>query len=408
MNPSFQHDSKKLNPWKNMTQRVDFFFWTNRNMTQSMNWSLLHNMTPRIEPFKIWLTELNFLKNDSKNWTFFFQYDSKNWTLLLQKKRLIELNMNQKDWTLFEYVSKIVSFSLKYESQNCPFFNMTQRIELFFWKKTQRIKLFLECDWKNWALFLCDPQNWTFFLIVTQRIEFFYKFDKEVNLFTWLKELNLLFFMTQRIELFGMTQRIEPYTSSKKKQTQRIWPFLVWHKELNLFEYYSKNWTFFLLNKYDSMNWTPFFLNMTQGTQPKELDAFWIWLNGLNFFSFWFKELNFWLKELNLLFTWLKELNFFFHDSKNWTFWNVSQRIEPFLILLKELNTLMWSKELNTSFWMWLKELNPTFWMWLKELNIFLLNVTQRFFLKNMSQGIEPFFLWIWLKKIEHFFKIWL
>ena len=129
-----------------MTQRIELFSvwieelnlvveYDSKNRTffecDSKNWTL----------FKIWLKELNFLKNVSKNWTF-FRYDSKNWTLLLQKKRLIELNMTQKDWTLLKDMSQRI-VPLKYESQNCPLFSTWLKELSPFWKYVS----------KNWTFF---------------------------------------------------------------------------------------------------------------------------------------------------------------------------------------------------------------------------------------------------------------
>ena len=171
-----------------------------------------------------------------------------------------------KNWAFFQYDSKM-------------FFNMTRRIEPFFFtwlkdfsQKPQRIWLVYDLnlkyfseknDSKNWSLFHYDSQKWIFFEV-----------------------------------------RIRP-------------------TELNFFENdFFRHWTFFF--EYDSKNWNSL-----------------IRLRGFNFFSvIWLKVLNFflydslnwtfsrnmiWLIELNLfmnLFSrWLKELKSFFqYDAKNWTF----------------------------------------------------------------------------------------
>ena len=127
---------------------MNWFLYKNN----SKNWTLLINMTHRIEPFfSIWFKELNFWKKMSQRIELFHGYDSKN-------------------NTLFE--------------------NVTRRIELFF---------------ENTTLWIW-PENWTpYFLNLTQRIE-------PLISWTWRQELSRLIFeydsqnwtskMTQRIELF--------------------------------------------------------------------------------------------------------------------------------------------------------------------------------------------------------------
>ena len=207
-----------------------------------------------------------------------------------------------------------------------------------------------------------------------------------------------------------MTQIIQLFLQYDSKELK---PFLFFQKD-------SENWTFFF--EYDSKNWT----------------FFWIWLEELNLF-FWI-----WLEELNSS-SYLTQRNrtlFFFekktqkYDSKNWTpFLNTTQknwiffhmilRIEPFFFsnmtlrielfffttkktkrienffqkerlkecffehnsknwtLLKKddsknrtlfsYNSKIWFfhclKELN-AFWIWLNGLN-LFSTWLKELDLF-------------------------------------
>ena len=113
---------------------------------------------------------------------------------------------------------------------------------------------------------------------------------------------------------------------------------------------------------YDSKNWT--FFDMTQKI---ELFLIWIWLKELN--SFWKCDSKSW---------------FFFqkYDSKNCNFFSK--------LWLKELNLLkIWLTELN--FFSWLKELNPfSFWVWLKELNLFLNDSKIEPFFSNTTQRIEP------------------
>ena len=151
---------------------------------------------------------------------------------------------------------------------------MTQRIEpSFFCTCLQELNLlFFVHDSKNWTFFFkFDSKNWTlFFWNTTQRIEcdsknctFFPMWLKELNFFLmWLKELNFFCNVTQKIELFFILLTL--FSDSMN------WTFL-------FFEFYSKNWTFFLnmtpriesfFFEYDSMNWT----------------CFYKWLNELNLF----------------------------------------------------------------------------------------------------------------------------
>ena len=236
----------------------------------------------------------------------------------------------------------------------------------------------------------------------------------------WLKELNQFFKLiqrmepifqnlTQRIERFSYmqlkkntTQRTKPfcqYDSKSLNTTQRIEPLFFWIrlKESNPFYWmWLKNWTFFFekysktLNfsffdktqkwtfffKYDSKNWTSFCnLNVTQSIQPyfSLLDSkiFWICLKRIKLFLV---LLDFSPKK----------------NSMNWTFLNMTHRIEPSLSMTLRIEPFfVWLKELNlSSFPIWLNPLKK----WLKELNLFFLNdfftwlkepffhLTQRFF----------------------------
>ena len=176
---------------------------------------------------------------------------------------------------------------------------------------------------------------------MTQRIELI-KWLIDVNLFLWLIELNLFLRttfqfdskcwtlqITQRIELFflNITPRIEPFSLNI---TQRIDPFFwIWRKELNslwtcleriepLFEYDSKNWiSFWVWQK----NRT-FFLNTTQWIEP-------IFLNVTQ------KNWNFGWKNCQkiqnvFLHDSKNPTRFFQYDSKNWTFFDLTQRFNLF------------------------------------------------------------------------------
>ena len=289
LNP-FKKWLKELSPFFNMIQRIELsfrnmsfffkkiwlkelFFWKKTWLTELNlfltwlieNWTLLFNMTQRIEPFFqyesknwIWLKGLNFffvsiwLKElspflDDSNWTLFsFSMWLKEWNPFL-------FRCDSKNWTLF------LSMWLK-------------ELNLFFvWP--QELKLFFQCDSKKKIepLLLIpltelntfvkyDPKNWTFF----------WMWLKELNLFLNVTQIIELFFeCTQRINLVSMTQWIEPFFFEKENETQRIEPFSIWLKDWFFFnvtqriEYDSKNWTlssckflFFLKKKLN--NWSFF------------------------------------------------------------------------------------------------------------------------------------------------------
>ena len=233
--------------------------------------------------------------------------------------------------------------------------------------------------------------------------------------------------MSPRIELFSkMTQRIEPF----------------------FFEFDAKNWTLF---RYDSKSWTLFFEYDSKNStffyhDSKELN--------LSFVKIWFKYLNLRLsmtqrsepsfknftQRIELFFfvnMTQRSESFFAHDSKKWTFLNITQRIEPsFLIRRKELNLFLnltqridpfskYDSKNRTFFSKWLKELNfsfskcdsknwTSFWIWFKELNFCQIYTTQSqrieplFF--NTTQRIEHLFfhvthVFIWFKELIFFFE---
>ena len=168
-------------------------------------------------------------------------------------------------------------------------------------------------------------------------------------------------------------------------------------------EYDSKNWTF---KKKGSKNWTFFF---------------WIWLKELNSFFFWIR-----LKESNLFLN-VTQIEIFgwklVKKTQNW-FFHMTRRIEPafFSIWLKELNLFrldskiwcysVWPKELNF-FWLGLTELDPFLeydsenWIfsWVFYMSTFFKNDAENWtlFSLNMTQRIEPFFLWMWRKELNLF-----
>ena len=136
-----------MNFSKNMTQRTELFFL---HMPQRIE--PLKNMTQRMEPF-------SQKKIDSKNWTSFSNmtqrielFLSYNWEICLK-----ELNFSKKRC--------LEDFSEKYHSNFRTFFWMTQRIEfLSTWltelKQFFHFKVITELS----PSFQHDSQNWTFFL----------------------------------------------------------------------------------------------------------------------------------------------------------------------------------------------------------------------------------------------------
>ena len=383
--PFFSTWLKEIEPLKKYDSKSFFFFWKNINMTQSMNWSLWKIWLQELNPFKIWLTELNFLKmtlriepfsiwfkelnpSFAKKKTHRVEYESKGlnpfWICLKElfpflwnmsprivlfnmiqriepffckKKRLIGLNMNQKDWTLFEYDSKNWTFffwNKIYDPKNWTHFQKKNDSKnwTLFEKYESKNTTFL--TWiTEFNLFLDESKNWTFYLNVTKELNFFFECDSNnwifgfSNVTIWLKELN---------------------------------PFKIWFKELNPFQKSdSKKWTFFFL-RFDSENWTFFF----------------IWLYELNL-TFFQKEKTEWFffSKNGPLFTWLEELNLFF--------WNVTQRIEPFYYDLTNSNFFEKRKD---------SKILTFSGMWLKELSLVLCDPQNWTFFLIVTQRIELFF----------------
>ena len=126
--------------------------------------------------------------------------------------------------------------------------------------------------------------------------------------------------MTQRIEsFFDMTQRIEFFFEISLKNS-RI-ELLSWKE--------SKNWTLF---EHDSQNWffsKIWFTALNPSVQHDSKN--WILHSFQHDSQFWTLLFQHWLMEIEPTFwIWLEELNsfFFFYDSENWTlsFSNVTQK----------------------------------------------------------------------------------
>ena len=186
-------------------------------------------------------------------------------------------------------------------------------------------------------------------------------------------------------------------------------PFWIWRNELNSL------WTWLEriepLFEYDSKNWI----------------SFWVWLKKSNFFFFWIRlnESNpffwMWLKKIEILVEKIvKKFKMFFYMTRRIgpAFFNMTQRIEPFSIWLKDLIFIQCDPKNWTFFWLGLTELDPFSWIWLRELNFswFFSCLQELNFFSKMTQRIEPFFFEfdaknlnpfpIWLKELDPFLNM--
>ena len=506
--PFFLYDCQNWT-FFNITQGNEFFFfkYDSKNCffkkNNSKNWMFFQYLTKNWTLFvRIWRKELNpfFFEYDAKNWIFlkksknwtssFQEYDSKNWTLCQKKKtQRIELFWNDsQNWTSF------------YE----PLLNVTQRVEVFLqYDSKSSTFLVFQYDSKGWTpfhwiwlkelnLLLMRRKELNPFLICLKETNFYFsdmndsknyfltKNTQWIELFKmWLKELNIWTVCQKKDPengtlwkwLFEMTHRIEPFFEPFQDDSKSWSLFSIWPKELNplffskclkelnlFFSKCSKNWTslsfellFYMTQRIELF----FFSNVTQRIEPLlEYDSKnWIFVRYIRlkvkesnlFFLIRINESNtfffcMWLMFSNDLKNWfsffekfLEELIFHMTlrmvpDAKTWNlcFWNLIQRIGFFWWLadLKLFFQKLWRKEFflkkmtqriepfflydskNWTLFVWLKELNPfcmtqriePFFVWRKELNPFALNMTQR---------IEPFFF-ICRKELSFFAKFWL
>ena len=275
---------------------------------------------------------------------------------------------------------------------------MTHRCDTLF--MTHRIEPLFKNHFSIWLKVLNssnNSKNWTFFFI-TPRIELF--------------SLNL----TQRFEPFfwiwrkalNMTQRIEPLFEYDSKNWISFW---VWFKESNFFfEYDSMNRTHFfecdskieiLVEKivkkfkmffYMSRRIRPAFFNMTQRIEP-----FSIWLKDL-IYSVWHQELNFFFEYDSM-----NRSHFFECDSKIEIFGWKSQKWIFSIFWKLKIDSFHMTRRIEPAFSTWLRELNY-FWNWLKVFlmdsknrTLFQYDSTNRTFLKcdsffKMIQRTEPLF----------------
>ena len=322
----------------------------------STNWTYF-TWLKELNLIELSLKELNLLFHDSKNWTLFWR-DSMNWIFFCDPKNwTFFVECDPKNWIIVEKHEELILFTNMTENWTLfePF-HMTRRNDHFL-KWLKELNLF-ECDSKNWNFstkseskngFLeCDSKNWKFSI--------------------WLKELN-------------MTHRIEHLFSR------------IWRTELNIsfLEYDSQ---IFL---YDSQNWTP------------ELNIFLKRLKELFFTKVTQRiELIFWKynpQDWTLSLIWSKErIEILWYDTKDWifliwhtepyTFFNITQRIEPFSPTDSKKWTFLFDKiwpkglifsditqrtehffECDSKNWtplkIWLTELNPFWTIWLIEIEPF-------------------------------------
>ena len=395
-----------------LTQRIDYC----EQKYDSKNWTF-ESVTQSTEPsFSIWVNESNplfqyGLLKEFNPWTFFFfknEYDSKNWTYFTFKElSLKELNLlfhDSKNWTLFEETQWIEYFLWSKELYFLCWM-WSKELNLFCWMwpkelnhcwKTWRIDPFYKYDWELnpfWT-FSYDSKKWTFF-DMTQRIKLFCMWLKELKFLykKWVQEWIFRMWLKE-LKFFNMTQRIEidaqNWTSLFSNMTHRIEHLFsrIWRTELNIS---------FL--EYDAQNWTSLFSNMTHRIEHPISSRIWL----TEFFLIWLTELNSffskWLIELNIFFSkWLKGLIF----SK------VTQRIE---LIFWKYNPQDWTFSL-----IWPKERIEILWYDTKDW-IFLIWLTEPNTFFNITQRIEPFspidsknwtFFFKWLKEVNFLFdKIW-
>ena len=126
---------------KNWLSELNLFFFFFKCDSKNWTFFFFSNVTRRIESFSLRLNELNFFFVWLQALNFCFQNDSKNWTFFSICPKEIEpfffLHMTQRieflyltrNWTFFQFRLKELNF-LRYDPDNWTFFLQTQRIEL--------------------------------------------------------------------------------------------------------------------------------------------------------------------------------------------------------------------------------------------------------------------------------------
>ena len=218
-----------MNPLHKRTQRIGpekiCLTPTTKLFYDLVNWTFFLKKKQRIEPLSVkhmahriaffcnvtHIIELFSWKNDSKNcFSHLFQriehlieYDWKNWNTFSDTTQGIEHFLNM--------IQRIEPLSVKHMTKRI-FSNMTHRIEPFSWNNDSE-NCFFSCDSKNRTLIECDWKNWTLWIRLKELNHSFFS--------EWLKDLNFVWNMTQWIELscfhdskkmnllFSVTQRVE-------------------------------------------------------------------------------------------------------------------------------------------------------------------------------------------------------
>ena len=259
----------------------------------------------------------------------------------------------------------------------------SQKLNLSFWTWSCLEKWLKELN--PFVFFNNDSKDWTLCQWLIELTLFYEPLLNKSWFFLLTQRIELSLNVTQSVDFFlSVTQRIEP--SSFWSMTQRIEPFFLnvtqrigpifwmwlFFKKKN-----SKNWTLFqkmtqrieLFFLYDSKNWT--FYCLTQRIEP-----FSYLTQCIRLFLICLKELSLFSKYDS------KNWIVFLCNSKNWTFFEFDSNFRTFFIEYDAINrTSFWVRLKDFLFSIWRKEWN--FWKRLKELIFFL----------KMTQRIEPFFL---------------
>ena len=159
-------------------------------------------MTQRIEIFwndsKIWTF---FLKCDS---IFFFEHYSMNWFLfnVFQNWTLLS-NMTPRIELFFTTTQRFCSLNMT--QKNYHFLNMAQRTELVFRYDPKKLNFVVECDSTNRTFFW---KRW-----LTELNFFFFDYDSRKELhplisWIWRKELDSFFWIWRKVSNSYMMQRI--------------------------------------------------------------------------------------------------------------------------------------------------------------------------------------------------------
>ena len=211
---------QKLNHFLyNKTPRIEPFF----NTTQRF---CLWKMTQKNQKFWIWLTELNFLNVIQR----FLHKDSKHWTLLVNMTHRIEpfcsIWLKELNHRTFSQWFKEFNFLIWLEELN-PFLKRPEKLT-FLVKMSQIIRTLFE-PWfteLNIHFEKYDSKNSTLLFNMTYRIKSLsstWLIEIEPFFSTLLKELNpLRLNMTLRFELFSAKKWLKELNLGSKKKPQKM------------------------------------------------------------------------------------------------------------------------------------------------------------------------------------------